>query len=443
MILLLGGTSDARELARAIQAAGHEVVLSTVTVYGAQLAAEDGLAVRSGALNTAELSRLVADAVAVVDATHPFAEQISRAAQAVCRQHARPYLRFERPAEPLPADVLRAPDAATAAHLAVSRASSGAILLTVGSKTVNIYVEVARRAGVRVIARVLPTPESLAACAAAGLQASDIVALQGPTSAELDAALLRHFGATVLVAKESGSAGGLGEKLRAVRAVAGTAVVVERPAYPANLATSEETVVAHNASEVLQWLADLGGEPRKKPVSTRFHLPHGLLQVYTGTGKGKTTAAVGLALRARGAGLAVSFVQFVKGGRESSELALLRASGARVVRPATHRSGLLRHQVRPEDRTAASEAWATARAVLSSPDVDVVVLDELHGALRYGLVELDDVLAALSARPVTQEVISTGRGAPEQLLALADLVTEMKPVRHPYPQVAARRGIEL
>ncbi len=114
----------------------------------------------------------------------------------------------------------------------------------------------------------------------------------------------------------------------------------------------------------------------------------GLLQVYTGDGKGKTTAAAGLALRARGAGLSVVFVQFVKGGRESSELAPLRASGVRVERPAVARSGLLRGEVTPEDRAAAAAAWAAARAALSDDACDLVVLDELHAALRHGLVEL-------------------------------------------------------
>jgi cob(I)alamin adenosyltransferase len=182
--------------------------------------------------------------------------------------------------------------------------------------------------------------------------------------------------------------------------------------------------------------ADDGREP---PAALR----RGLLQVYTGDGKGKTTAAAGLTLRALGAGLSVTLVQFVKGGRESSELAPLRAAGARVVRPAAAPTGLLRGAATEEDRAATAAAWAAARAALADPAVDLVVLDELHAALRSELVPLPEVLDALAVRPSTQEVVTTGRGAPEALLAAADLITEMGAVRHPYPTVTARRGIDL
>jgi cob(I)alamin adenosyltransferase len=188
------------------------------------------------------------------------------------------------------------------------------------------------------------------------------------------------------------------------------------------------------------WLAQ---QPRLPRATPQRHLPRGLLQVYTGDGKGKTTAATGQALRARGAGLAVTFVQFVKGGRESAELAPLRAAGVHVVRSATQKSGLLRGTPTSEDRAAAAAAWTAARAALADADRDLVVLDELHAALRHGLVDLDDVLAALAARPGHQEVVTTGRGAPDALLGAAHLVTEMTPVRHPYPDVPARRGVEF
>ena len=441
MILVLGGTSDARALVEGVRGAGYEVLLSTVSEYGARLAAEVGVEVRCGALDDAELSRLVEGAAAVVDATHPFAAQISAAAAAACVRANRPYLRFERPAGALPGGVVRAADPAEAARLAVELAAAGAILLTVGSKTVDVYARAAREAGVRLVARVLPTPESLAACAAAGLEPRDIVAMQGPTSAALDAALLRHLGATVLVTKESGDAGGLHEKLRAAELAGAAAVVVERPAQPAASPPAGSSPAARTAADVLAWLADLPG--LALPAPSEHHLSRGLLQVYTGDGKGKTTAATGQALRARGAGLAVIFVQFVKGGRESSELAPLRAAGVRVVRPAVEPSGLLGGAPTAEDRAAAIAAWAAARGALNDPSCDLVVFDELHAALRHGLVELGEVLAALAARPAHQEVVTTGRGAPEGLLAVADLITSMTPVRHPYPDIPARRGVEL
>ncbi len=474
MILLLGGTGDARQLAAAVSAAGYEVLVSTVSDYGARLAADAGAEVRAGALDEAELERLVEQAEAVVDATHPFAAEISAGAAAACALIGRPYLRFARPPGTLGEGVLRAADAAEAARLAVVAALQGraaghdeggppagaeppAILLTVGSKTVDAYVQAARDAGVRVVARVLPVPESLAACAAAGLEPRDIVAMQGPTSAELDAALLRHLGAAVLVTKESGDAGGLGEKLRAAELAGATAIVVERPRMQAFAGAPASRLAAqadadagggassvHSASDaagVIAWLSAVAGVRTEALAGRR--LSRGLLQVYTGDGKGKTTAAVGQALRARGAGLGVVFVQFVKGGPESSELAPLRAAGVRVERPAVVRTGLLRGAVTPEDRAAAAAAWAAARAALADDACDLVVLDELHAALRHALVDLDEVLEALASRPPHQEVVSTGRGAPEALLAVAGLVTEMTPLRHPYPDVPARRGVEL
>ena len=444
------------------------VLVSTVSEYGARLAAGAGTDVRTGALDDAELERLVGEADAVIDATHPFAAQISAEAEAACVRVRRPYLRFTRPAGELGAGVVRAADAAEAARLAVAAALQAAdektvdreagdeaapvILLTVGSKTVDTYARAAAQAGVRVVARVLPVPESLAACAAAGLEPRDVIAMQGPTTAELDAALLRHLGASVLVTKDSGTAGGLGEKLRAAESAGATAVVIERPEARTARAGDGETAGGGRAAEasdaagVLEWLSGAAGVPARGsgPGATAApHMRRGLIQVYTGDGKGKTTAAAGLALRARGAGLSVVFVQFVKGGRESSELAPLRAAGVRVERPAVARSGLLRGEATPEDRAAAAAAWAAAQAALTDDVCDLVVLDELHAALRHGLVELDEVLRALVARPSHQEVVTTGRGAPEALVAAAGLVTEMTAVRHPYPDVPARRGVEL
>lgn len=451
MILVLGGTGDARALADELRGAGHDVLLSTASEYGARLGSEHGTQVRSGALDEDELKELIAEADAIVDATHPFAEVITGNAREACAQAGRPYLRVARPILQVPASVVRAADAAEAAGIAatLAAASGKAILLTVGTKTVHVYVGAAREAGVRAVARVLPTEEGVRACAEAGLEPRDIVAMQGPTSCDLDSALLRYLGAGVLVTKESGSAGGLEEKLRAAEVAGATAVVVERPAEPDTVETT---------AEVLEWLSGLETASGRKhegavaeaaaPAASQLgedrdpQLIRGLLQAYTGDGKGKTTAAAGLALRALGAGLSVTFVQFVKGGQESSELAPLRAAGAQVVRPAAAPTGILRGSATGEDHDAAASAWAAAQAALSDPGVDLVVLDELHAALRHGLVELPEVLSALASRPPRQEVVTTGRGAPDGLLTVAGLVTRMEPVRHPYPDVPARRGIE-
>jgi precorrin-6A/cobalt-precorrin-6A reductase len=462
VILVLGGTSDGRLLAGELQAAGYDALLSVVGDYAARLAAGDGLAVRSGALDAAGLERLVGEAEVVVDATHPFAQEISASVVAAATARGRALLRFERCAGALPEGVLGADAAAAAAALGVARAGEGAIFLTVGSKTLAPYVSAARAAGLRLVARVLPTVESLRACAAAGLEPRDIVALQGPTSAGLDAALLRHLGATVLVTKQSGVVGGLDEKLQAAELAGATAIVVLRPtaagAAPDAGADGVEPTRATTPAQVLDWLAATGVVPTRAAAETPAaadpgltdarsasarRLPRGLLQLYVGDGKGKTTAAVGLALRARGAGLRVVFVQFVKGGRESSELAALRAAGVEVVRPAVARSGVLRGAPSGDDRAAAAAAWAAAARALGGDDCDLLVLDELHAALRHDLVSLPDVLAGLAARSPHLEVVATGRGAARELLDAADLITEMQAVRHVYPAVAARRGVEF
>ena len=169
----------------------------------------------------------------------------------------------------------------------------------------------------------------------------------------------------------------------------------------------------------------------------------GLVQVYTGDGKGKTTAAVGLAVRAVGAGLRVAFIQFVKGGARSSELAVLEAIGVRVERPAVRSTGLLAGGITEADRTAAAEAWALAAEAIASYDYDLVILDEVNVAIANGLVGETDVIAALDARFPSMEVVLTGRGATDAILARADLITEMLSRRHPYDEgVAARHGIE-
>ncbi|MHB9026534.1 MAG: cob(I)yrinic acid a,c-diamide adenosyltransferase [Armatimonadota bacterium] len=169
----------------------------------------------------------------------------------------------------------------------------------------------------------------------------------------------------------------------------------------------------------------------------------GLVQVYTGEGKGKTTASVGLAVRAHGAGLKVCFVQFIKGGRLSSELGVLRGLGIEVVRPGVKSSGLMRGVITEDDRKAVDAAWEFARCAITSGEWDVVILDEINNALHKGLVNLSALLDTLAQRPSHVEVVATGRNAPDALRAAADLVTEMCLRKHPYENdIAARLGIE-
>lgn len=172
-------------------------------------------------------------------------------------------------------------------------------------------------------------------------------------------------------------------------------------------------------------------------------IDRGLVQVYTGDGKGKTTAAVGLAVRAVGAGLSVAFVQFVKGGARSSELAVLEQLGVRVERPAVRSTGLLGSGLNDEDRRAAAEAWDIAATLIAGAEHQVIILDEINVAMRYELVPEAEVLAAIANRFPAVEVVLTGRGAPDALVEMADLVTEMVPRKHPFDRgIPARLGIE-
>ncbi|MCI0496791.1 MAG: cob(I)yrinic acid a,c-diamide adenosyltransferase [Thermoplasmata archaeon] len=168
----------------------------------------------------------------------------------------------------------------------------------------------------------------------------------------------------------------------------------------------------------------------------------GMVQVYTGNGKGKTTAAVGLAARALGRGLSVLVVQFMKGGVEYGEVASLRRLGAEV-----HQFGspdfVDPHSPSPADSRMAAEAIQFALRKMYSGRYDVVILDEVNVAAAWGLIPVGDVLAVITDRPKHVELVLTGRYAPPEILEAADLVTEMREVKHYFRRgEAARDGIE-
>ncbi len=171
----------------------------------------------------------------------------------------------------------------------------------------------------------------------------------------------------------------------------------------------------------------------------------GYLQVYTGDGKGKTTAAFGLALRAVGAGLRVYIAQFVKGMRYSELDALERLGGLGddLVIEQFGRDCFIKRDPEPADIAAARAGYDKAAAILRSGDYDVVILDEASIATHFKLFSVDELLALVDARPDHVELIITGRRADPRLLERADLVTEMREVKHYYQQgVEARKGFE-
>jgi cob(I)alamin adenosyltransferase len=169
-------------------------------------------------------------------------------------------------------------------------------------------------------------------------------------------------------------------------------------------------------------------------------LEHGYIQVYTGDGKGKTTASFGLALRCAGSGGRVFIGQFLK-GRDSSERDQIAKLGVEV----EHFGGIgfIVGEPSDDDRKAAREAFDRIKAVIASGDYDLVVLDEINTVLFFHLLPIDEVLDVLRDKPVHTEIVMTGRRAPQEIIDAADLVTEMKPIKHYYDKgVIARTGIE-
>ncbi len=170
----------------------------------------------------------------------------------------------------------------------------------------------------------------------------------------------------------------------------------------------------------------------------------GLLMVHTGPGKGKSTAAFGLALRMIGRGRRVGVVQFIKGAWSTGERLALEAMASDMVEWHALGEGFTwETQDRERDIAACTRAWDTARSMMERPEFGLVILDELNIALRYGYLPLDDVLAGLAARPAGLHVVVTGRNAKAPLIEAADLVTEMTLVKHHFKAgVKTQEGIE-
>ncbi len=169
----------------------------------------------------------------------------------------------------------------------------------------------------------------------------------------------------------------------------------------------------------------------------------GYVQVYTGDGKGKTTAAIGLAVRACGAGLRVYFAQFIKAG-DSSEIRWLQKFCSQMRIEAFGRGRFLRGRPAPEDLALASQGLERLRQAVTSGEFDLVVADEANGAVQAGLLSISDLLALIDIRKPDVELVFTGRNAHPELIERADLVTELRAVKHYLNAgVPARKGIEV
>jgi len=172
----------------------------------------------------------------------------------------------------------------------------------------------------------------------------------------------------------------------------------------------------------------------------------GLLIIYTGPGKGKTTCALGTAFRAVGQGMRVLMVQFIKGSWHYGELDAAKMLGDDKFEIRPMGRGFVKvggAETDPEDVRLCAEAWEFGRAQIDSGKYDLVVLDEINYVISYGMLDVERVAAALAQRPERVHVICTGRNAHPKLVELADLVTEMREVKHPYTKgILAQRGID-
>ncbi len=166
----------------------------------------------------------------------------------------------------------------------------------------------------------------------------------------------------------------------------------------------------------------------------------GLVQVYTGDGKGKTTAALGLALRAVGNGMKVGFIQFLKGERGGEHLFAARYHPFEIIQVGT---GSQFGRPLEELADEAKRTLKLASEMMSQGNYDLLVLDEICVAVHKGFLAIGDVLAFIESKPASLELVLTGRYAPPELIERADLVTEMKIVKHPFQRgIPARKGVE-
>jgi len=169
----------------------------------------------------------------------------------------------------------------------------------------------------------------------------------------------------------------------------------------------------------------------------------GIIIVNTGNGKGKSSSGFGMVVRAMGHDMKVAVVQFIKGAMSTGEEKFLRRFPDEVSFHAMGEGYTWETQDRERDIVKAQQAWDMAKSFLSDPSIGLVLLDELNIALKYKYLDLDTVIADLLDRPEMQHVVITGRGAPDELIAIADTVTDMTVVKHAFKAgIAAQAGTE-
>jgi cob(I)alamin adenosyltransferase len=207
--------------------------------------------------------------------------------------------------------------------------------------------------------------------------------------------------------------------------------------------TTDETLSEEEINRRANEKAAKRKAAREKMMATKT-IEKGLLIVHTGKGKGKSSAAFGMVMRCIGHGFRVGIVQFVKGRWETGERKVLERFPDQVTIRAMGEGFTWETQDRARDIRAARAAWDEAKRMIADPAYKMILLDELNIVLRYDYLPLDEVLAVLKAKPKDLHLVVTGRNAKPELIEMADLVTEMTMVKHPFREgVKAQAGIEF
>ncbi|MCI3923211.1 precorrin-6A reductase [Paenibacillus sp. TRM 82003] len=253
MIFMLCGTSDARSLAVRVREAGYPLIASVVTDSAAKSLEEAGIPVRTGRLPVEAMTAVLRElgASIVVDASHPFAEEAHKNAMEAARALKLPYVRLERASlaygeHPLLSVVASYEEAALEA-----KRLKGSVMLTTGSKTLPVFAKyLIGDPEVRLVARMLPRKDNMELCEALGVEQRNIIAMQGPFSAELNAALYRQYATDVMVTKESGRVGAVDEKVEAALSAGIRVILISRPELDFGDAYADEESVLGRLTEL-------------------------------------------------------------------------------------------------------------------------------------------------------------------------------------------------
>ncbi|MCK8817373.1 precorrin-6A reductase [Natroniella sulfidigena] len=251
MILVLAGTKDSRQIIKSLKEAGKELIASVVTDYGYQLVSQLGVEVIQERLDKKAMAELIKKRGIdlVIDATHPFAEEVSKIAIGLCNNLEVDYLRFEReeievPKQELIIEVNNYREAARRAN------DFERVLLTIGSRRLNYFVEEVDNWEERLVARILPTWQFVKQAQELGFTPQNLIGMQGPFSKELNQAILKRYDISALVTKASGKTGGLGTKLEAALDLGIPVILITRPQLPTDkIVTDYQKLLGEIADE--------------------------------------------------------------------------------------------------------------------------------------------------------------------------------------------------